>query len=360
MKPNRILEFDGLRGLAAFAVLMFHYTFRYHELYTFAQEPPFLFRQGYMGVQLFFIVSGFVIFMTIERTETSLDFVASRFSRLYPTFWAGVIATTLIVFVSKLPNTQRTPFEIAVNLTMLQEFFDVRAVEGVYWTLTRELLFYALVLIVFAMGLIKHWVPMAYAWLGLQTVANVMKMERFGGWFPWKIEFYLLMEYCHLFVAGIVFYQLFQIRASRALYGLLAFALVNQFLLFDHDLPASRLEESVYVTLFFVVIFAIVHGRAKFFAAKPLVFLGSISYALYLVHQYLGYSIIRVFDAKGWSIWMAIGLASLASIAVATGITWYIEKPALRFLRSSYRSWKEVGGDAAKVVSAGSTDSENS
>lgn len=353
MKPNRILELDGLRGLAALAVLMFHYTYRYQELYGFTSESPFLFRLGYLGVPLFFIVSGFVIFMTVERTEKPLDFVFSRFSRLYPTFWAGVLTTTLIVFVSKLSDQNgdllvRSPFEVAINLTMLQEFFGVKPVEGVYWTLTRELLFYGLVLILFSVGLVKHWLPLAYAWLSLQAIANLSKY--FTGWFPWKVEFYLLTEYCHLFVAGIVFYQLYKGRGSRAVYGLLLFATANQFMLFERDLPASRFEESIYVTLFFAAMLAVTHGKARFFAAKPLVFLGSISYALYLVHQFLGYSIIRAFEAKGWSIVGAIGISSLASVAIATFITWYVEQPSLRFLRRSYRDWKEAGKNVSPVV----------
>ncbi len=338
MKSKRILELDALRGLAAIAVLLFHFTYRFQELYSPSQLPPFPFRLGYLGVQLFFIVSGFVIFMTVDRTETPLDFVVSRFSRLYPTFWVGVIVTTLVVAMTGLPGAERTPFEIAVNLTMFHEFVGVTAVDGVYWTLTQELMFYGLVLFVFSTGLMQYWLPLAFAWLGLQAVAN-LSMHIFGA-FPWKIRYFMMTEYCHLFVAGIAFYQIFQRKASRWVYGLLALSCLNHFLLEVKDLPASRLEEGLIVVMFFGLILAIVHGRAQFLAAKPLVWLGSISYALYLVHQFLGYSILWTFDNKGWPLSLAVLISIALSVSLAALITRYVERPAISLIRDGYRGWK--------------------
>lgn len=349
MKSKRILELDALRGLAAIAVLLFHFTYRYQELYSHTQVPPFQFRLGYLGVQLFFIVSGFVIFMTIDRTETPLDFVVSRFSRLYPTFWVGVLVTTLVVMLSGLPGTQRSPFEIAVNLTMFHEFFGVPAVDGVYWTLTQELLFYGLVLCVFSIGWMEYWLPFAYAWLGLQAVAN-LSMHALGD-FPWKIRYFLMTEYCHLFIAGIAFYQIYQGKASRWVYGLLSLACVNHFLLHVKDLPASRMEEGAIVVMFFGVILAIVKGHAKFLAAKPLVWLGSISYALYLVHQFLGYSIIRAFESNGLSVSLGISVSILLSVVLSALITLYVERPAISLIRDGYRRWKQSDATVPTLAS---------
>ena len=346
MKSDRIQELDGLRGLAAMAVLLFHYSYGYQENYQFHQAQPFDFRLGYLGVPLFFIISGFVIFLTVDRTERPVDFVFSRFTRLYPTYWAGVMTTTAIVHVSQLPGVQRSTGEILVNLTMLQEFFGVAEVDGVYWTLTRELIFYGLVLAVFSLGLLRHVVPLAYAWLSLQCVANLV--ERHFGWFPWKVKFLLLTEYCHLFIAGIVFYRIFSGKASKGVYGLLCFAAFNQFILVDSSLPAHRLEEGCYILFFFLLMAAVVNRKASFLSASPLTFLGNISYALYLVHQYLGYAIIRHFDLSGWSLWTGIGLSIAASVAIGSIITWTIERPAISFLRNAYRTGALISSRKAR------------
>src|SRR5437867_8608517 len=67
---GRIAELDGLRGIAALSVLLFHYTSKFGELYGHQNPPPLEFGYGgTLGVQLFFMISGFVIMATLDRTE---------------------------------------------------------------------------------------------------------------------------------------------------------------------------------------------------------------------------------------------------------------------------------------------------
>jgi peptidoglycan/LPS O-acetylase OafA/YrhL len=81
---NRFLELDALRGIAVFLVLLSHYTWAYDYHFQSLSEHSFHFSHGEFGVQVFFMISGFVIFMTIEKTQSIKDFIISRFSRLYP------------------------------------------------------------------------------------------------------------------------------------------------------------------------------------------------------------------------------------------------------------------------------------
>ena len=323
-------------------VLLFHYTHMYEELFGYANGAPFDFIYGYLGVQLFFIISGFVIFMTVERTATAFDFAFLRMTRLYPTYWAGVLTTVVGIWIAGStlpPEYTRTPWEILVNLTMLHEFVEMPPVDGVYWTLARELIFYAIIFLVFALGLLGRAIPLGYAWLGVQLAANLI--ERQTGWFPWKLKFYLLTEYAHLFVAGIVFYQIWRRRADMAGYGLLVFALVIQFLLYanpdDPHALLPRWAEGLFVIAFFGIFLLVTTGRATFLTWRPLVFLGAISYALYLVHQVLGYAIIRQFDTRGLPPWTGMLAAATFSVAVATIITLYLERPMIRWLRGVFK-----------------------
>src|SRR3954471_184909 len=84
----RIAELDALRGLAALGVALFHFS-----LLDPAAGPGFAI--GASGVDLFFIISGFVILMTLERTRDWKDFLVGRFSRLYPAYWACVTLAAL-------------------------------------------------------------------------------------------------------------------------------------------------------------------------------------------------------------------------------------------------------------------------
>src|SRR5689334_5092656 len=92
---KRLLELDALRGIAVLGVMFFHYT----TLYMSAYDPTptlFDFCFGQHGIHLFFIISGFVIYMTLEKSSP-MDFIVSRFSRLYPAYWAGILLTSLAI-----------------------------------------------------------------------------------------------------------------------------------------------------------------------------------------------------------------------------------------------------------------------
>ena len=83
---GRVLELDALRGLAALAVVFYHYTTRFDQLFGHTFPLPWSVSWGHYGVDLFFMLSGFVILMTLERTSDSWKFAWGRFSRLYPAY----------------------------------------------------------------------------------------------------------------------------------------------------------------------------------------------------------------------------------------------------------------------------------
>lgn len=338
---NRIYPLDAFRGLAAMSVVLFHYSTHYadHPNFGFQNGRPFDFPWGYLGVPFFFMVSGFVIFMSMRRTKRPLDFVFSRLSRLYPTFWAGVLVTTLVVAATALPGAERTWGEILVNLTMFHEFFGVRAVDGVYWTLTVEMIFYGLMLGVLVSGYLHRIQRLLYAWLGIQLAA--LLLTKFGFWVPYRIEFFLLANFCHLFVAGIAFFKIHARENVESSYGLLAFALMNQLLLGKHGLAddiasVSNLTHNLTVVAFFFLFWVVIHGKLAFLATKPLLFLGSISFALYLVHQNVGFAIIQASERNHWPAMLGISAAITCSILVAYAITRGIEQPSARWLKRMY------------------------
>ena len=132
---RRLAEIDALRGVAALAVVLFHYTTRFVELYAPAATPSFAVPLGHYGVNLFFIISGFVIFMTLARTQRSMDFVVSRFSRLFPAYWAAIAITYAITSQFGLPGKEVSAMQALANVFMVHGVFRVPHVDGVYWTL---------------------------------------------------------------------------------------------------------------------------------------------------------------------------------------------------------------------------------
>ena len=82
----RLSQLDAIRGVAALMVVLYHYTMQYQKFLGVDYGVSFAFPWGWLGVHFFFMMSGFVIFMTLCRTATGADFLVSRFSRLFPTY----------------------------------------------------------------------------------------------------------------------------------------------------------------------------------------------------------------------------------------------------------------------------------
>jgi peptidoglycan/LPS O-acetylase OafA/YrhL len=110
---QRYSELDAIRGVAVIMVVVYHYSVRY----GYPIEPVFSFGLGKYGVELFFIVSGFVIFLTLDKTTHALDFIVSRFSRLYPAYWIGVTLTFSVVYIYSLDGREVNFQSALINLT---------------------------------------------------------------------------------------------------------------------------------------------------------------------------------------------------------------------------------------------------
>lgn len=135
----RITGLDSLRGLAALAVVIYHYTDAYNHVLDEHLALWFDFKRGNLGVDAFFVISGFVIFMTLDKSTSAADFVVSRFSRLFPAYWVCLVCTYVGVDLSGLPRFHYPLADFAANFTMVQQALGFSHIDGVYWTLQLEL-----------------------------------------------------------------------------------------------------------------------------------------------------------------------------------------------------------------------------
>lgn len=328
--PARLRELDALRGLAALAVLIFHYTSRYDNLYGHPALVPD-FRLGEYGVQLFFMISGFVIFMSLERVRSPLDFIVARASRLYPVYWAAIILTFTVTTILGLPGLESHWWEALINLTMVQRLFGVPHVDDVYWTLTVELSFYALMWLALVSKQLGYIVRWGTVWLGLMAL-YAFGDALLGVALPGAAANFLLLEHGHLFFAGILFYQLFKGTAPQHTPSLLGLCLAIQFVI-------APLESGLVLGMFFALFWLLLKGWLKVLVVPPLLFLGSISYSLYLLHQNVGYVVIRELYALEGVLpaWFILGVPFAFSLILASLFTVYIERPVLRAVRERYR-----------------------
>ncbi|MGD1450457.1 acyltransferase family protein [Vibrio harveyi] len=325
LKKNRFIELDSVRGIAALAVVIYHYLYRYNELYTHQGLNLDWAYWGKYGVQLFFIISGFVIFMSLERVKKPLDFIASRFTRLFPAYWIALIITTLVVYSFGLPGREVSLTSTVINFTMLQEFFKVRHVDGVYWTLTVELIFYFWMFVLLCSNKLNYIQQFVFVLLVISIAYNL-------GFTPENkyIEKIFIVQYIPYFSIGIILFKGYKegLRLSNSILLLMSFWLMyisNEFSVFC-------------LSVFFVfIVYISVFCNVRILRIKVFTFLGSISYSLYLLHQNIGYVIINTGYKLEASPFVSIAAAFITSIILASILTFYIEGPIMKLMRQAYR-----------------------
>jgi peptidoglycan/LPS O-acetylase OafA/YrhL len=340
---GRLHELDVLRGLAALCVVLSHYTSysaRYLGGAPFGVLVPTIY--GFYAVLLFFMISGFVIYFTLERSRTWQDFAVSRVSRLYPAYWT---ALTLTVVVDQVVFGK--PLWVGgyvVNLTMFQEFVGFQNLDLVFWSLTVELAFYVTMGLLFAAGLLPRLELVAAIWLALGCLWSILT-QYLGIPLPAALPRLLILRYVPFFVAGIVFYGIVRRGPTPARLALLLAALAAGGLIdgiWDAVVPAVEWADvgrrlGVAAILFGVFALA-VSGRLRFTIAPVTLWLGGISYSLYLIHYNLGHStLVRLHDL-GAPVWLGFLLALAGALLLATALTHAVERPAMRALRRWYRA----------------------
>lgn len=328
---KRLFELDAIRGLAALAVVIFHYFYRYNEIYGHPNLPVNWSYYGSFGVQLFFMVSGFVIFWTLKKIDHPLDFIISRFSRLYPTYWCAVILTFSIVLAFSLPGREISTQNAVMNMLMFQEYLHIPHVDGAYWTLAVELTFYFWIFIFYLRSSLDK-VEFFFLFFLLLSVFQSLGFVSFSH----IINKIFILEYISFFLSGICFYKILY-EDSRKLMTIciLLLSLLSTIVIFSFS-------SFLIFSAFYVIFYLALSGRLQFLSIKPFIFLGSISYSLYLIHQNLGYVIINKFYEYSLNPLLGIAIALCCTIGLASLSLKYIEKPSLTYIRHQYKTNKKV------------------
>lgn len=300
-RKDRFYEIDLLRFLAALCVLLFHYTFRgtgpdhRSDLIVLALAP--VFKYGYLGVELFFIISGFVILLT-SLNHNAREFVISRVTRLYPAYWFCVTLTFVTTLTFGGSRFTATNSQYFVNLTMLQDFLKIPPIDGVYWTLTVELKFY---LLIFILILIGRAIQIQY-FLVFWLVATIF-LSHVEGYNIFR--FILVPGYSFFFISGATFllirtkgvsvFRLILIGISYI--EAVRFAIIDskdfsEFFKTDFD----PLVITLIITIFFVLFFFISIGKTSYLNHHSFLSVGVLTYPLYLLHQNIGFMIFNYLD----------------------------------------------------------------
>ncbi|MBI3790169.1 MAG: acyltransferase [Gemmatimonadetes bacterium] len=333
--PVRLHTVDMLRGLAAFAVAFFHTTNGNPSL--MAGEPlARLGEYGWLGVDVFFVISGFVIPYALERGGYHLRdagrFLAKRIVRIDPPYFATIVLTLALGWVSaQLPSYRGQPFRVdgiavLLHAGYLTELFGRAWVLPAFWTLALEFQFYLAMALLYPLvhhrrNLVRALVIAAIAGLSLVVEARPF-VPAWGAWFALGIL-------AHTYRAG---------RIARAPF--LAAAIACGAIIAVHHLPVQGL-----VAAATALVIAFVDLERPVLAL-----LGTLSYSLYLVHEPIGGRVVNLaVHYAGRTAWTN-AVVVLVSLAVSIAAAWVmyrlVEGPSQR-LSSRIRYAPAARGGAA-------------
>ncbi|MER7731575.1 acyltransferase [Streptomyces erythrochromogenes] len=338
----RLAALDAVRVLAAFSVLFYHYA----ALDSAWGEPAgdvfpgahALAVYGWLGVEIFFLVSGFVICMSAWG-RTVGDFAVSRASRLFPAYWAAVVFTSLVLFA--WPEVRRVGSfsDVVVNLSMLQAGIGVPHVDDAYWTLFVELKFYVLFAIVVMRGVTYR---NCILFCGLWTLAGAVAPAVDNG----LLSFFAVSSASPYFIAGIAFYLMRRFRPNALLWAVVGV----QFLLAQHHVHARMISSlgrrateqtpawpaHVIIVLGFALMAAIALGALDRVRWRWLPHAGAVTYPLYLIHMMAGLTFIHHFRREVEPVPLVLGVTALM-VVLAWLVHRFVERPLGRRLRDGLR-----------------------
>ena len=324
---------DGLRGLAAVIVMLAHYSSVFFNIYPGHEKltPDALkINLSEPALLVFFLISGFVIPMSLERAGGWKDFLVMRFSRIVPAYWTCLIITFLVTTLIPVGGRGLPLWKALINLALLQHVLGVDDVDVVYWTLYVELYFYVWVLLsfFFKSGNALEWIMAGLA--GLSIVEGFTHVIENLPVLSYRLTGIFMIKHSAYFLAGITLYS--AIKKTRARHYL--FFLLFMGAVAVHSESPARMFVNLAPPL---LVWAALRSGQMCAWIPGLQFLSRISYPLYLVHANVGYTIMLVVLKYGQGIYAGMLAAGLCAIVLASLVSYQVEYPAMRWLRQLWR-----------------------
>lgn len=335
--PDRLAGLDLLRFFAALMILVFHFGFAgpvRGTMTTAFPEIAGVSKYAFVGVDLFFVISGFVIAVSAEGRSWG-QFAVSRFLRLYPAHAFCMCATAVVMAAMAAPHAKPSVLQWLANLTMLAPVFGQKFMDGAYWSIVIEIVFYGWVALLLALGLYQRWLLAILAvWLAVACVN-----ELFFQWRP--LRFALATEYAGMFVSGMLIHRIRTGARGVIVFGLLGCAIALGAL---HALEAQRAIARIYADHVDLSVLLMLHGGiyavllaalwlSRRNPATPLVLtLGGLTYPLYLIHQNAGYLIIDALAPLAGR-WCAAAVVVSLALAFSYAVHRFVEPFGRRFAR---------------------------
>lgn len=338
---GRLYTIDAMRGLAALAVAFYHiHTPAFQQAGgALIDSLKSIMQYGFLGVPIFFAISGFVISATMTRIIGIREygqFMVKRSVRLDPAYWASIALDIFLTWVAiqlTLPHSSMPSFyQAALHLVYLQDIIGVKSIVAIYWTLALEIQFYLVFGLIMATGG-RFRAPLMIAVTAYSMAVAINAAPSLPGLF--------LSHWC-MFVIGAAahYYSLVNRDRWPVFIGILLCMGAIISVQASTGKTYLNLAAAMATAAFFFI--GAMRGRLRTWLNWPaLLYLGSRSYSIYLFHAIIGERVAKLLvsilgesvTAQPLAAMMVLVLSLGVSLIVAELAFRLVEKPTLRFSR---------------------------
>jgi len=335
----RVQALDLLRLVAVLGVVLFHYGFRgptaFNVTHVAVPELLWIGRYGFLGVPIFFVISGFVIaYSAVGRTATT--FALARFSRIYPCFIFCMTLTFSALLFFGNPHFETTVWQWAANLFIAATALHQSYMDSAYWSLVVEITFYGWITILLAAKVFPDRIDaIILTWLCL-SMANELTADN------QIVSRIFLTDHSGFLATGLLIHELYRGRRDVMLQFLLGLSAATALFQAVHNLRWLRDRDNIFddwvvATICLGSILLIIGAtriRRLPIRSSVVFAIGGITYPLYLLHQQLGYTILEWIGPVGYP--RALVAVILLAIVALSWLTWrFVERPGQRLTKQA-------------------------
>ncbi|USK26517.1 acyltransferase [Bacillus sp. CMF21] len=348
--PKNLEALTSFRFVAALLVFIFHAG-------MLAE-----FQLGYLGVSFFFILSGFILSYNYERKLSNINefqlkrFYIARISKIYPIhLLTFLLAIPYYFFIPLKHEPILYVFQALTNVALIHSFipFGNISFNGVSWSLSNELFFYAMfpLLLIYSLKKIKNglktliivislWLTMVFVYTFLLSNGNI------STWFSYYFPVTRLFEFYVGIIAGLLFIRYsskIEVKFSKficTMLELLSIVSIIAIVKFSVNIDQNLRYGLIFLPActFLIFIFGIQKGLlSSFMSSKKLCYLGQISFSFYMIHN-LVLSYIFYLWSPNINKSLLMGICLIITIILSSILFHFFEEPMRLRIRDYYNN----------------------
>lgn len=351
---NRIEYLDAHRGIAIMLVAGFHAFTRWPDILPYGgqySDVP-IFKYGFLGVELFFVISGFVILMTLEKCDGIKHFIYRRWLRLFP----AMLICTVVIYMTAGIFYERPAGDPELKNALPGLFFiepyiweklfgvELRSMEGAFWSLYVEFKFYIVASIIYFLISARHLVTILFIFFVMWVISSRMINSESNQYLIYMNSLFNLLSFKYFgwFSAGASYYLYSKSQKNAWLYFGLLCTVLSSLVFAQKDIMVFLAALSISI-LFFISVFSV--RIQQVISNRLFIYFGFISYPFYLIHE--GIMISLIIKIKKYIPSTPDLLLPMLSIALVSIIAYFIasriEKPLKIYIVESVNTIRKKG-----------------